>query len=506
MANSVVEPELELVPNSVTPQGSLPPLRYRDLPEPSKLRHMIGPGIILAGLSLGSGEFVLWPYITYKSQFVFFWACMLGLITQYFINMEITRWTLATGETAIGGFCRLSKHWAWVFLIANIVPHMIPAWSKGAAELLSWLIWNPDLAAAPDDRYVTPLAIGGMFLCGAILTAGPVIYQTVEKIQMALVSLILVLVVIIAFAVVRADAIEAQFTATATLGYPNFVPELTEQFTSVFLLGALAFAGCGGTLNLTQSNYIRDKGYGMGKFIGRMTSPVTGQEEPIATTGYLFHTNEDNMRRWRSWWRLASAEHFLSFFCTCAFCLITLTLITYSLLYTSEGVLRPEAASLGEDMSFIRGEARELSNILGPWARVTFIVMGIAILLTTEFGILDAASRVSTDIIKVNWLRDNDRWTESRIYYTCLWTTIVFGTGVLLIGQERVEGSALGLFKLTSSISGGVMCLYSATLLALNFYSLPRPLRMTWYRVAIMIWAVLFFGFFAVWAGWSVLG
>ena len=53
---------------------------------------------ILAGLALGSGEFIFWPYITYKAGFIFFWACMLGVCTQFFLNMEIARWTLVTGE------------------------------------------------------------------------------------------------------------------------------------------------------------------------------------------------------------------------------------------------------------------------------------------------------------------------------------------------------------------------------------------------------------------------
>ncbi|MGC3971284.1 MAG: Nramp family divalent metal transporter [Pirellulales bacterium] len=74
------------------PQGALPPLRVRDLPEPVPLRRMIGPSIMLAGLALGSGEFVFWPYITYKIGFTFIWACLVGVITQYFLNMEITRW------------------------------------------------------------------------------------------------------------------------------------------------------------------------------------------------------------------------------------------------------------------------------------------------------------------------------------------------------------------------------------------------------------------------------
>ncbi len=152
MAEAPLATTDELVPDDVIPHGALPPLRYRDLPEPIPLRKMIGPSIMLAGLALGSGEFVFWPYITYKSQFVFFWACLLGVAIQYFINMEITRWTLATGESAITGFCRQSKHWAGVFLFLNIVPWMIPAWAKGSAHVLSWMIWGESGPMSPQWR------------------------------------------------------------------------------------------------------------------------------------------------------------------------------------------------------------------------------------------------------------------------------------------------------------------------------------------------------------------
>ena len=47
------------------------------------------------------------------------------------------------------------------------------------------------------------------------------------------------------------------------------------------------------------------------------------------------------------------------------------------------------------------------------------------------------------------------------------------------------------------------MFLYSMTLLYLNRWKLPRDIRMNWWRLLIMVWAVLFFGFFAVWAGWT---
>ena len=488
-----------IVLDDVIPSGHLPPLKYRDLPEPIAVRGMIGPSIILAGLALGSGEFVFWPYITYQSQFLFFWACLLGLTTQYFINMEITRWALATGESAITGFIRLNKHWAWVFLVLNIVPWMIPAWAKGAAQILSWLIWGPtfDGQGQLSSAYETPLAIGGMVVCGLILTTGPIVYETVEKIQIFLVALVMVLIIVLAAWLIsgRPDAIVAQVTSTVTLGAPQFVPTLDP----VFLLGALAFAGAGGTTNLGQANYIKDKGYGMGHWIGRITSPITGQEEAITEVGFHFPATEENSRRWRQWWRAASWEHFLSFFVTCLVCLVLLTLVSYILFFDEHGNPTAEAAKYGHDISFIWGEATALNGMLGRPAMTIFLLMGIAILLTTEFGVLDASSRISMDIVKVTWLRGNPRWTESRLYYVFLWGTILLGSAILWIGDERVKGSFL-LFKMTAALNGGVMFLYSVLLLVLNRHRLPSGVRMPWWRMLVIAWAVLFFGFFCCWA------
>ena len=91
----------------------LPPVTYREMPEPLPLRKVLGPGVIAAGIGLASGEFILWPYITSQVGLVFLWAAVVGVVTQFFTNMEIERYTLATGETALTGFSRYWKHWAW---------------------------------------------------------------------------------------------------------------------------------------------------------------------------------------------------------------------------------------------------------------------------------------------------------------------------------------------------------------------------------------------------------
>ena len=97
---------------------NLPPLELRDLPAPPcNLWRIVGPGLVAAGVGLSSGEFILWPYIASQVGLVFLWGAVLGVGTQFFINMEIERYTLATGETALTGFNRLWKHWGLVFAL-----------------------------------------------------------------------------------------------------------------------------------------------------------------------------------------------------------------------------------------------------------------------------------------------------------------------------------------------------------------------------------------------------
>ncbi|MFN9370315.1 MAG: Nramp family divalent metal transporter, partial [Planctomycetaceae bacterium] len=563
----------ELVPDDVIPHKTLPPLRYRDLPEAPPWTQLVGPSVILAGLALGSGEFVFWPYITYRSGFVFFWACLLGVITQYFINLEIERWTLATGESAITGFCRLSRWWAPVMLLLNILPWIWPGWATGAGKLLSWLVfgaqtkalvtavpllvspvpelptdlsehasvvettggaselrWTGPLAAPQQQqlrglsadpawneaidqltlrlrktgglelqtKYVNWIAIGTLVLIGLVLTSSPVVYNTVERLQSWLVLLIVVCACVLGVLFIQPYAITALLRGSLSLGE---MPGPESGLEQMALLGALAFAGAGGTMNLGQSNFIKDKGYGMGKYIGRITSPITGNEEAIADVGYHFKHTPENMRRWRDWWRAANLEHFFSFFLTCVACLVLLALLAYSLFYDAEGQIRPEAANFGEDLNFIWGEANLIeagfSNpLLGKFFRTMFFVMGMALLLTTELGVLDATVRISTDILKVNFLRNNDSWSQSRLYFVLLWTEIAIGAAILLAGEYYPQfRQPMFLLKTSAAMNGGVMFIYTVILLYLNNKILSRSLSMTPLRFLAMVWGCGFFGY-----------
>jgi hypothetical protein len=118
------------------PTRYLPRPEVRELPEePRNYRRLIGPGIIAAGVGLASGEFILYPYIASQVGLVFVWAALVGLVTQFFLNMEIERYTLATGETALTGFSRYWRHWGLVFAILTYFANLWPGWATSSATL-----------------------------------------------------------------------------------------------------------------------------------------------------------------------------------------------------------------------------------------------------------------------------------------------------------------------------------------------------------------------------------
>src|SRR5205823_4781303 len=106
--------------------------------------------------------------------------------------------------------------------------------------------------------------------------------------------------------------------------------------------------------------------------------------------------------------------------------------ISYILFYDKSGHLTVDPAKYKESLGFVWAEGAEIARLISPIATTLFFIMGIAILFTTEFGVLDAASRISTDLIKLTWLRDNPRWSEGRLYFWLLWSEILLGSSILV--------------------------------------------------------------------------
>jgi hypothetical protein len=474
MERDVAAPAATHAPLPEIPDAGIGPVEERELPPAPPLRKMVGPGIVLVGVGIASGEYILYPYIASQVGLAFLWAALIGLLTQFFINMEVERYTLATGETAITGFQRLWKPLGLVMVACAIVPNMWPAWATSASTATLFLFGGEEESA----RWI---AIPAMIAIGIALSASPVVYQTIEKTEFVKVGMVLVFLVVALVAAVTATSYSELDQVVTKVG--SFPGEL--EFA--LLLGALAYAGAGGTNNLVVSNWIRDKGYGMGKYAPRIVSPISGEEEAAPSgQGYVFRPDEPAMSRWREWWRKANIEQFVSFFLIGALTIIVFSLVARSTVF---GGNFEEA-----NFDFIKAEGDALKESVGSWFGTLFWLIGAISLFAAALGILDYVSRLVADVLVVGYLRDNPRWTESKLYFTVVWGMIAFGILVLLLGFDQ----PLTLVVLAAALSGIVMFIYSGLLIALNRRFLPEPLKVRGVRLGALVWAFLLFGVLSV--------
>jgi hypothetical protein len=456
------------------PEASIGRVEERELPKPPPLRRIVGPSVILVGVGIASGEYILFPYIASQVGLVFLWAAIVGLLTQYFINMEIERYTLATGETAVTGFQRLWKPFGLLMIACAIVPNIWPAWATSAATITTFLFGGGNANA---------IAIGAMVLIGIALSASPVVYQFIEKFEFAKVAAVLVFLIIAITTAISASAFgDVDQTVTSFGSFTGGELELA------VLLGALAYAGAGGTNNLVVSNWIRDKGYGMGHYAPRVVSPITGEEEAAPSgRGYVFRVDAQSMERWREWWRKANIEQFVSFFVIGAITIVVFSLVAYSSVYGNPAVK-------DSDFDFIQIEGNALKAAVGTWFGTLFWVIGAVSLFGAALGIIDYVSRLVADVLRVGYLRDSTRWTESRLYFVVVWTLIACGTAILLSGFDQ----PLSLVVVAAALSGGVMFIYSILLMVINRRFLPAPLKIRGIRLIVLLWAAGLFGVMSV--------
>jgi hypothetical protein len=452
----------------------LPPAPYKDMPDPLPLGKVLGPSVILAGLGVGSGEYIVWPFITSNVGTSFLWAAVLGVTIQYFLNMEIERYTLATGETAVTGFMRFWKPWGILFCVFVFVPNVWPGWATSGVTILGFLTGGIN---------VPIVAIIVLVACAGALTISPVVYQTLERAQFFKVGMTFLFLIVAIFAAISAEAWAALPQAITGFGR---LP--TDQIPIALILTGLVFAGAGGCNNLVQSNWMRDKGFGMGVYIPKIVSPVTGEDEAAPATGNMMRPTPENLRRWNGWWRVANIEQLITFWFICIFSIFLFSLVAYSTVF-GKGIA--EEANL----DFIQAQGEELKRVVGPWFGTFFWIFGVLSLFLVALGIVDYVARLIADVLKTGYLKESLKWTESRIYFTVVWSYVVVGSLILLSGFD----APLILLVIAACLNGGVMFIYSILLIKLNRQSLPDAIKVKGVRLGALAFAVLFYGFFAGW-------
>lgn len=451
------------------------------LPKPPRLWQSLGPSFVLLGLALGSGELIMWPYLTANWGFGLIWGGLLGITFQFFLNTEIMRYSLAWGESIFVGFKKL---WRWLpvwFIISTFIPWGLPGFSSATGQIIARLLGLTNH---------TWLSIVLLLAVGLILSAGRVLYKTMEWLQktVIIVGLPIIFFLVVWFSKTQ-DWIElAQGLVGKGEGWWFFPPGVS---LGAFL-GAFAYSGAGGNLNLAQSYYIKEKGFGMGKYGSKITSLVAKNQQPVRLEGNIFSLDQTNRQRWRKWWKLVNQEHALVFWGLGLFTIIMLSYLAKVLVYgqvNSEGI------------EFLYQQAQLIGQAVAPPIAIVFLGIAAVMLYSTQIGVLESASR----IISENWLlvkhKPRQPANASLAFYIALWLQISLGVVIILFGFREPRL----LLTVSALLNAGAMMFAFPLVYLLNRNKLPPELQPPLIRILIMTAAFLFFFVFviylALWPG-----
>ncbi len=87
---------------------TLPPEAIQDPPKTvGKALLQIGPGLILAGAIVGTGELIQTTHLGAKAGFALLWLVIVSCFIKVFVQIELGRHAVSSGETTLGSFRRL---------------------------------------------------------------------------------------------------------------------------------------------------------------------------------------------------------------------------------------------------------------------------------------------------------------------------------------------------------------------------------------------------------------
>ena len=367
----------------------------------------IGPGIILAGTIVGSGELILTTSLGAKYGFVFLWLILFSCVIKVFVQVELGRYAISSGKPTLGALrdIRVGGIWLiwWWFMMLLCTVVQLGGMTGTIGQALNlafpavteWTIHAAYNIGTDYGDYVSarrefPWAVLTCLITMALIFRGG--YRRIEW----LTTLI----------VVSATCITV--LAAMALGYTDY-PIRTNDIAKGLELRvpeagvAAAFAvfgitGVGATELFYYPYWCLEKGYA--RFVG------------------VYDNTEQWERRARGWIRVMHLDAWVS--------MVVFTLSTVAFYFMGAAVLHPQ----GLDP---KGPAlvETLSNMyVGPfglWARVLFLIGAGVVLFKTLYLSCAANSRLTVDFlnligfVKTRGAPRRARWIQAFcLLYPCL--------------------------------------------------------------------------------------
>jgi Mn2+/Fe2+ NRAMP family transporter len=402
-------------PYTLTADGiKEPPVGWR-----ASMRYF-GPGLILSASIVGSGELIATTALGAQAGFVLLWLVIVSTLVKVAVQIELARWTIATGQPALTGYAKVPPKIfgiGWVNLLWAVL-----ALSKllqlggiigGTAVAFSILlpIGGDPLAFISLLFWTTVLAIASI----ALLYSNR--YTLIER------GAALLVVTFTAITVLIALGLPATPFA---YGLDDLGSGLTFLIPAGALGAALAMFGITGVGadEITFYTYwCVEKGY------ARWVGPNDGSEAWV--------------RRANGWIRVMYKDAMVSW--------VIYTFGTIAFYLMGAAVLHPQGlAPQGNTM--ITTLSRMYTDTLGEWASVVFLLGAIAVLGSTMWAAIPSWARMYTNLLAtfgvLDWQDPVARLKWIRIFTVAL--PLLWGVIYLTIQSPvimvQIAGVMTGIF------------------------------------------------------------
>jgi manganese transport protein len=347
----------------------------------------IGPGIILAGTIVGSGELLLTTSLGAKHGFVFLWLILFSCVIKVFVQTELGRYAISSGKPTLGALNELSGPrlganwmcWWWFVMMCTTIFQLgamtgtvgqslnlaFPDFSLKVADLLNDSL--PGLAEIIRDRPDYPWAVLTCLTAIVLLWSGS--YRRIESITTFLVvGLTLVTVTAACALALPASRFPIPWSEVAnglTFGMP------VEGIAVAF--GVFGITGVGAAELFYYPYWCLEKGYA--RYVGRCDD------------------SPEWVHRAKGWIRVMYLDAWVS--------MVVFTISTVAFYFMGATVLHPQGlAPQGKDM--ILTLSRMFVDSFGGWTQVAFLIGAGAVLFKTLYLSSAGNARLISDLLSLS--------------------------------------------------------------------------------------------------------
>jgi hypothetical protein len=463
---------------------------------------LIGPGLVLGGASIGGGEWLTGPRISALYGGSLLWLATLSIVFQVVYNLEISRYTLYTGEPILTGKFRVlpgPMFWLFAYLLLDF-GSVFPYLAANAATPLAAVILGR-LPGPQDARLLSALGYGVFLAILVPLLVGGKVYNSLKALMSFKVFAVLGFLSFLALfystpatwweilsGFLKFGTLPVQpkgSTDNALLAWLQGRPFPALDLSMLGYITAMAaISGSGGLTNTQVSGYTRDQGWGMGRHVGAIPSVIGGQSFQLAHEGMVFEITAESVRRFRRWYRHVLRDQLAVWMPACFLGLALPSMLSIQFLQRGTEVPESAVAAMTAD-----GVAAAVGGPLGPLFWYLTVFCGFLVLAPSAVTTADGVLRRWVDVL---WtaspaLRKLEPHRIRNVYFATLLAYASFGLIALWAGRpEKLLLWATTIYNFAL----GASCWH---VLVVNTTLMPREIRPGWLMRAGLVVAGLFF-------------